>query len=300
MWEQFWGRAAQYLIDRFRSHLTGRDFLILNMKSIGVLVMVFILEKWISSQMGTTTAITYLYIVPVWFATKYGCRMSGLINAVLAAIVSSLSHPSDSGWLWVINFAVLGAVMLGIDTMERKIRSATTMAMTDPLTGLLNRRALTDEFRNVIQNPNMRRKSHTLLLFDCNRFKQINDVFGHAMGDQALIIVANALRQSVTPGTAVARLGGDEFVVFLQEVDRVGAQIIISLIEQNVKRLSSHLPVELTLSVGCAFLPEDGSFFDNLIEKADQRMFRHKQALQQYESSVAAHAVTNWPTIKQG
>jgi predicted signal transduction protein with EAL and GGDEF domain len=97
-------------------------------------------------------------------------------------------------------------------------REVMALAMQDPLTGLPNRRQFSDVLRAALQVVPAAPEAHALLLLDLNGFKKINDVFGHPVGDQALIHVGLRLMKAVREGDLVARLGGDEFAVVARNV----------------------------------------------------------------------------------
>ena len=98
---------------------------------------------------------------------------------------------------------------------EREIR---TLAFHDPLTGLPNRRQLDDAIKAAAASPPRADASHGVLLLDLNGFKKINDVFGHAVGNEVLIYVGGRLSKAVRTGDMVARLGGDEFAVLATHI----------------------------------------------------------------------------------
>lgn len=89
---------------------------------------------------------------------------------------------------------------------------ARELAMLDPLTGLPNRRQFVDCLNAAIAAPPRAGAAHALLMLDLNRFKQVNDVYGHSAGDEALIVVGQRLAASIREGDLAARIGGDEFV----------------------------------------------------------------------------------------
>ena len=120
-----------------------------------------------------------------------------------------------------------------------------------------------------------------VLFLDLDRFKEINDIHGHHVGDAVLTEVARRLSRSVRESDSIARLGGDEFVVLLDNVG--GREDCISAalnIERTLAEDSSFygLPVEITASIGQALFPDDGDNEDALIRAADAAMYRIKSS----------------------
>jgi diguanylate cyclase (GGDEF)-like protein len=116
-----------------------------------------------------------------------------------------------------------------------------------------------------------------LLLIDCNDFKQINDVHGHAMGDEALKMLGRTLRDCSQGDDVIGRLGGDEFVILLAESDMVGANQYLNRVNGVLARSGSGLPFTVSISAGSALQGVHGRTLDALMEQADAAMYRNKQ-----------------------
>ena len=141
------------------------------------------------------------------------------------------------------------------------------LADRDPLTGAVNRRALRDIFNEVQHSGAM------LLFFDLDGFKQINDVHGHAAGDDCLRTFANALKDSFRPDDHVVRYGGDEFLVIARGVDTVAARARVDDVDQRMKRHSG--AIWCGFSVGMTHL-EPGGSPEQALQVADQNMYKAK------------------------
>ncbi len=160
--------------------------------------------------------------------------------------------------------------------LDRELRS---LALTDDLTCLYNRRAflaLTSQQLRVT-----RRKAQGLLLFfaDVDNLKEINDSYGHREGDLALIRAANALEQTFRNSDIIARLGGDEFAVLALEASGENKEVILRRLEMNLKGASTEESrYELSLSVGMArFDPKHPVPLGELIAMADEAMYEEKR-----------------------
>jgi diguanylate cyclase (GGDEF)-like protein/PAS domain S-box-containing protein len=154
------------------------------------------------------------------------------------------------------------------------------LAHHDALTGLANRALLMAQLSQSIDRARRIQGTVAVLFFDLNKFKEVNDTFGHDAGDQLLLVVAARLR-SVTRGSeTVARLGGDEFVVVLDEIsaDRQLATVMHRLTEKLGE--PTHIlgaKLHPSASIGLAIFPEDGDTAEALLKSADSKMYLAKQ-----------------------
>lgn len=155
------------------------------------------------------------------------------------------------------------------------------LAHHDNLTGLVNRVALSQGLRQALQLETLDQDHLAVMFIDLDRFKDINDAFGHDMGDQVLVQVAQRLTASVRDGDLVARLGGDEFVVISPFVaSPESAARIAGKIREALQQpfLIGGKTLHVTPSIGLAFYPQDGDSGDALMQKADTAMY-HAKAL---------------------
>lgn len=153
-------------------------------------------------------------------------------------------------------------------------------AYHDTLTGLPNRRLLADRLDQAIFTA--RRKEHkvALLLLDLDRFKQVNDRYGHAAGDRVLETLAQRLRNAVRGMDTVARLGGDEFVILLPEIRELGeaetvAEKILQITDMPV--LHDQHQYQVGASIGISLYPDHGENSETLLNRADFAMYASKQ-----------------------
>jgi diguanylate cyclase (GGDEF)-like protein len=160
--------------------------------------------------------------------------------------------------------------------LDRQLQS---LALTDDLTCLYNRRAFLALATQQVRL--MRRKGEGLLLFfaDVDRLKVINDAFGHREGDLALIRTANALEQTFRDSDIIARLGGDEFAVLAVEASCQNQEVILRRLERSLRKSNAgESRYQLSLSVGVARLdPKHFVSVGELMEQADQAMYEEKR-----------------------
>ncbi len=154
------------------------------------------------------------------------------------------------------------------------------MAHHDNLTGLPNRLRLFQELEQALANARQQDRKVAVLFLDLDRFKQVNDTFGHEAGDELLRVVSARLRDCVRQGDTVARLGGDEFAVVLHALssaDEAG-DVADKIIGQVVLPVPIHgQEVQVGTSIGISLFPDDGSDAEDLLKQADDAMYLSKQ-----------------------
>jgi len=168
------------------------------------------------------------------------------------------------------------------DVTERKEHEEqlARMARHDPLTGVLNRYALEELLRRETSRSTRYDRPIGLLMIDVNRFKEINDRFGHAMGDKVLQGVADVVRRNVRESDLVVRYGGDEFLVILPETDGetdvVKARILAEVAHRNETNPLLEFPV--TLAIGSIHWAPGGRSIEEALADADRRMYEEKRS----------------------
>ncbi len=193
--------------------------------------------------------------------------------AVLALSPLIVLAASASGWyiplLLIPMFAVHKAAKLSLVEQHQ--------ALHDSLTGLPNRKYLHRILDHAINSPGQ--EPFALAILDLDRFKEVNDTLGHAVGDRLLELVAKRIRGALRPGDTVARLGGDEFALHLAGVD--GQQHAAQVAERIRSALTEpfHLEdvvLELEASIGVSYFPDHGSDVHVLMQRADVAMYLAK------------------------
>lgn len=160
---------------------------------------------------------------------------------------------------------------------ERRISH---LARNDSLTGLPNRASFLEKLERVAA-VSEGGQGFALLAIDLNRFKEVNDLYGHAVGDHLLVHVADQMRDVMRPGEFIARLGGDEFVAIVPVADRDAAsdaaqRLIAAIVTPTV---FEHADLQCGASVGIALWPDDAAEPSALINNADLAMYRAKASI---------------------
>jgi diguanylate cyclase (GGDEF)-like protein/PAS domain S-box-containing protein len=162
------------------------------------------------------------------------------------------------------------------------INTLNNLSNTDSLTGLLNRRALNDMLAHEIDRATRYNADLALILCDVDRFKNINDTFGHRAGDRALQAVAETLKSSIRRADIVGRYGGDEFMIIMPETSLAGAHSLAEKIRVAVNKpdfaLSGNKRIRLSVSLGVAGCCSSPENIDTLVALADAQLYASKQA----------------------
>jgi diguanylate cyclase (GGDEF)-like protein len=156
-------------------------------------------------------------------------------------------------------------------------------AVTDPLTEVYNYRYFQSQIERELLRGSRHHKIFSIAMIDIDNFKQFNDTQGHRNGDQALKIIAQKLKDNIRKSDILSRYGGDEFVLILPELNKVQAkslaQKLVQLIKDTKLPIKKDMPrVEVTISLGIASFPEDGSNEDTLLKKADEALYHAKES----------------------
>jgi diguanylate cyclase (GGDEF)-like protein len=155
-------------------------------------------------------------------------------------------------------------------------------ARTDPLTGLLNRRAFLEEIERRAGRQEREDTPATLMFADLDHFKPVNDRFGHEAGDEVLRRTAALLRETFRPTDLIARLGGDEFAIWMDGADHMTAAERAEFLRDAVPRSLAEItgpdlpPVTMSIGIASRY-PADGEKLDNLMRRADMAMYEVKR-----------------------
>jgi diguanylate cyclase (GGDEF)-like protein len=177
-----------------------------------------------------------------------------------------------------------------IDELQARIRAAQrliiqreqlrTLANIDALTGILNRAAIQEALSRALEQAIREDSSVSVVLCDADRFKQVNDAYGHPVGDAVLRGLAKRLHEGLRPSDTVGRYGGEEFLIVLPGSGLENAMAVAERVRNNVcgeplQTAAGALPI--TVSLGVASGRGNNLSFDNLISAGDQALYRAKQ-----------------------
>ena len=253
---------------------------------LGMLLVAASLLALVPTPMGVDTG--WMFLVPVAIAALATGFKEGMFVAALASVLSALFTTMVAGevsqglivGVVVARFVVYGSTagILGAFAEAHQAVQANLrrLASIDPLTKVGNVTAL----RHHASELEASSTDFSVLVFDVDHLKVINDTYGHQAGSAAIQLVANKLRGVVRGSDHVARYGGDEFVVILKEANRGGAQTVIRRLRELLadEDLSGAPDAQVQVSAGIAVFGDDGSNFEELLLSADIAMYSDKRA----------------------
>jgi diguanylate cyclase (GGDEF)-like protein len=161
----------------------------------------------------------------------------------------------------------------------RNLAIAELRAATDALTGLANNRSVGDTLNRMVAQAGRSKTPLTAIMFDLDHFKQVNDVHGHAKGDEVLATVAAVIASNVRESDFLGRYGGEEFVALLPDTDRGGGALLAEKLRKAIEDLEiPDLDRRLSASFGVATLPGDAVSSEQLLRAADRALYAAKRA----------------------
>lgn len=169
-----------------------------------------------------------------------------------------------------------------IETLRETLEATRLESLTDPLTGLSNRKHFEESLRKMVEAAAGQPVPSSLIVIDVDFFKRFNDVYGHLTGDQVLRLVAIVMREHLKARATLARFGGEEFGILLPDTDRAAAVAIAEKVRASVmgrelvKRTTGESLGKVTISLGVAS-SRPGDTAVSLLERADQCMFMAKR-----------------------
>jgi diguanylate cyclase (GGDEF)-like protein len=223
-----------------------------------------------------------LVVQPVVTVALAAVAIGAYLVAVMVAAGGAAPGP---GALAIVAVNLTALILLAYVAMvvareQRRTRDAAVRLSTvDALTGLANRGYIIAAVEREIDRATRYRRGFCLLMADLDGLKELNDTFGHRVGDRALSIVAGVIRENVRRIDTPARLGGDEFVVLLPETDRDGARVVADKIRQGVAAAGlgergEHIPIAVSIGLG-EWTP--GRSLDDVMAAADNAMYDVKR-----------------------
>jgi diguanylate cyclase (GGDEF)-like protein/PAS domain S-box-containing protein len=155
------------------------------------------------------------------------------------------------------------------------------IANYDALTNLPNRALLADRLNQAMLQSQRRQRSIAVAFMDLDGFKDINDTYGHNVGDQLLVALSHLMKEALREGDTLARIGGDEFIAVMVDLEKIADSE--SVLERLLKAVSGPIilgdaVIQVSLSIGVTLYPQDGADADQLMRHADQAMYVAKQA----------------------
>jgi diguanylate cyclase (GGDEF)-like protein len=233
--------------------------------------------------LGWPIALRLLYIVPIWLVAQRAGRLCGtlmvLVVGTLTTVIDAqvdLIHPGRMLLNLFLRIGVMYGLMRIMEEMEARVRAYSTLATRDPLTGLANRLAFDEFAARCVERSLLTHEPLAMGMVDCDRFKLLNDTYGHDFGDQVLRTLAKCLKKALPPEALVARTGGDEFVVALpgrgsEELKKLLNTALVKFLSQSVLQGKC-----VGFSFGASAFGVDRKTFKAIMQAADRDMYLRK------------------------
>jgi diguanylate cyclase len=214
---------------------------------------------------------------------EYGDSLKqNLDESKLGALINNMASDTDKMRGSMQNLqSELAASKQQVDKLHEELQSARGEAMTDPLTGILNRRGFEANTKQIFADNAALEKGLCLLMLDIDHFKKINDTYGHLFGDKVICAIASTLKSKVRGQDLVARLGGEEFAVLLNETNVAGARTVAENIRQGIergkiRRMDTQDQIGgITISIGISIY-SNGVNVVELLDQADKALYVSK------------------------
>src|SRR5438046_81283 len=176
--------------------------------------------------------------------------------------------------------ATSGFLRVPIILEYEELKKLELNAVTDPLTGLYNRRLFGESFEKELNRARRYTQPLSLVILDLHRFKEVNDKHGHPRGDEVLRATAATLKKALRTSDSAFRIGGDEFALLLPQTDAQQALALSRRVEAVFVEMLQPLQLQVAVSMehGIANFPQDAEQADQLIRIADERLYGHKHA----------------------
>lgn len=241
----------------------------------------------LSMTVAASAGLVWAYLMRDKICTRIRCLL--LLGVLLStALVGSTLLPRDAMMAlltnaapYIVAFNLVGAVLFGA-LMERERVNARSFgqlreqATTDPLTGLLNRRGFDMSLERILKNDQA--VDSAIVVVDLDHFKQINDDFGHDIGDQVIKRIAQLLKENFRKFDILSRFGGEEFVIFMPNSDASETRRICEKLRISVAEISDFVEkhhIKMTISLG-AYISDKETELSECLHRADQALYRAK------------------------
>jgi diguanylate cyclase (GGDEF)-like protein len=234
---------------------------------------------------GHELTIYFMYLLPILIITWYAGLLWGMAFTILSALVwtgaNNLAGHMVHGttihyWNTGIRLLMFFILVYLLSSLKASLQHEKELSRTDYLTGVLNVREFMRLANLEIQRSRRYHHPLTLAYIDLNNFKQVNDTYGHKMGDEALRALARAMVANLRSSDLLGRMGGDEFaILFTHSDERMAAQALDKIRNVLLRGVTQHQLV-ITISVGVTTLQPSVQNIDEMLVLADELMYKAK------------------------
>jgi len=241
---------------------------------------------WICAVSGPYSEPAILGCLYAGLAAWFLGRLPGYIASLGASLVITQIIPDQApanaplaGVIWMVvsrPVMTMPAAHL-VSQLKTVLDHEKKIARQDPLTGVNNRFAFEEKAARAVRRAKIRRQPLTIAFIDCDNFKEVNDRFGHDVGDELLKVIGQTLLKSVRPTDLVARIGGDEFAVVFSGAAGSAAHVAVRRIKQVLNEELLQRGFDVTLSIGVATFNSIPGGLKDLIRVADRLQYSAKK-----------------------
>ena len=234
---------------------------------------------------GIEISLSFLYLIPVAFASWYVNDRAGYVVTLLSVSASFLSdwargetYSREIIRYWNISTRLLVFLLVIwlLQEFKRALAHERLLSQTDPVTGIANQREFHQQVYAELQRAGRSRRPISLAYLDLDGFKLVNDSLGHRTGNVLLRAVAQVFQETVRRTDVVARLGGDEFAILLPNTGPAGAKTIMQRLQAASLKRMAESGTRVTLSAGVISFLSPPASVDEMIHQADCLMYQAK------------------------
>jgi diguanylate cyclase (GGDEF)-like protein len=234
-------------------------------------------EMWLSDD-----GVSRRHATLVREGDHYMVEDEGSANGTFVGGVKITRHELKDGDVIQFGPTAVFRYSLSDESQEALLRQLYDASVTDALTGAHNREHFDTQLRAEMSYARRHNTDISLVIFDADHFKKVNDTYGHQVGDAVLVEIAKVVRATVRSEDVFARYGGEEFALVLRGIDIEGAGAVADRLRERIAALeipTEHGPIRVTVSAGCASLTTSGEKTpEGLISAADKRLYGAKHA----------------------
>lgn len=250
-------------------------------------VVLTLVTAWFDNRIPLVARLDALYLLLIggtaWLTGPWAAAALANLILLFGFLPELFEHPedvSDATLIWNIfgSYTLFLTAGFLLSALRRSWQAEQEAARTDPLTGLLNRRAFHERLAQELERVRRYGADFVVAYLDLDRFKGVNDRFGHEAGDTVLRIAAETFHDELRISDVSARLGGDEFAILLPETDLEGARVLLERVTQRmVERWRQEGWDEVEVSAGIAAVDATAPDVDEILRRADELMYGAKR-----------------------
>ncbi len=239
----------------------------------------------LDAQIAQDLSFSLFYLLPVFLTAWYLGRAVGVLTILLTAglwtlsdFMSHVSTPLALLWNLLVRLGLLYAFTYLLLTLKGGLEREAALSRTDPLTGAANARAFYEVLQRELERSERYESVTTVVYFDLDNFKAVNDRFGHQVGDELLQSVVRTLQRNVRAVDTVTRMGGDEFVILMPETDQRQAKSAVTKLRTLLLNEMQAQRWPVTFSIGVYTFHEPPEDASSVIQRVDALMYEVKHS----------------------